>query len=176
MSAPKGPPKPPGAAPIRSAAVSRPAPAVASRPAPAPSSRPAPSSQTAPSSRPAPSSQTASVVPPPPSLLRAPLDPQQVYWVTSNLDPTALVARRAGVDEGWLHWDDTNRDRQRRAETVDVREGGVVTILTEGGAEYTFTPLTLEIYREHVQREVELSPDFDSTDALLHFYRTASFG
>lgn len=133
----------------------------AARPAPAPSEpRPAPSSAR----------------PPPPSLLRAPLDPQQIYWVTSNLDPTALIARRAGVDEGWLHWDDTNRDRQRRAETVEVREGGVVTIMTEGEVEYTFTPLTLQIYQEHVQREVELSPDFDSTEALLHFYRTASFG
>lgn len=109
-------------------------------------------------------------------MLRAPLDRRQIYWVTSPVDPTALLARAAGVDDGWLHWDDTNRDRARRAESVEVKEGGVVTIRTEGGVEYTFTPLTLELYDEHVRRFVELSPDFDSTDALLHFYRTASFG
>lgn len=114
--------------------------------------------------------------PPPPTLLRAPLDRAQIYWVQSNLDPTALIARSAGVDDGWLHWDDTNRDRARRAEGVEVGQDGVVLIHTEDGVDYTFTPLTLRLYEEHVQVHVELSPSFETTEALLAFYRTASFG
>ena len=106
----------------------------------------------------------------------SPLDRAQVYWVRSNLDPTALIARTAAVEEGWLRWDDTNRDRGRRVEKLEVRSEGEVWILTEGGVEYTFVPLTLPVYDEHIRNLVELSPGFESTEALVHFYRTASFG
>jgi len=189
MSDPKPPPKPP-VAPARP--VARPAAPSAVRPAVRASPAPLRSAAAAPS-RPSsvqPARPPARPGAPPPTAARPSqpaaakpqekqprlFDPKQVYYVTSPIDPTALVARRVGIDEGWLHWDDTNKDRQRRAEASEARPGGVVWVKTEKDVEYMFTPITLQLYEEHVRTKVELSPYFETTEALVEFYRTASFG
>ena len=103
------------------------------------------------------------------------LDLNQVYYVVSDVDPTALIARRAGIDAGWLHWDDTNRDRMRRALNVETLEDGAVKVLTEDAVSYTFRPMTLELYDVNVRAKVELSPIFPTTEALVDFYRKTVF-
>jgi hypothetical protein len=104
----------------------------------------------------------------------SPLDPKQIYYVESDVDPTALIARHAGVDDGWLHWDDTNRDRLRHALSVEVLEDGVA-VMTENNVRYVFRPLTLELYDTYVKAKVELSPSFPTTEDLVEFYRKTVF-
>ena len=101
-------------------------------------------------------------------------DPAQVYYVVSDVDPTALLARHAGIDGGWLHWDDTNRERMRHALAVELLDGAV-KVMTEDAVSYTFRPLTLELYDQHVRAKVELSPIFPTTEALVEFYRKTVF-
>lgn len=110
--------------------------------------------------------------PPPPEPSAGPLDRNEIYFVESDQDPTALLARRAGIDDGWVHWDDTVRDRLHRV--TEVREEGeLILVQTEAGFLYRFRPLTLELYDERVRANVELSPGFGSTEELREFYRTA---
>lgn len=114
----------------------------------------------------------------PPAERPAPsLDPEAVYFVESvgrEPDPTALLARRAALREGWLGWDDTSRDRLHRV--VQARRDGETTVVEcENGFAYRFRPLTLALYDAHVKAKVELSPAFASTTALWEFYRRAVF-
>ena len=104
----------------------------------------------------------------------AALDKEQVYFVQSDQDPTALLARRAGVRDGWVFWDDTSRDRVHRVAGVKKTDGAV-EVTTEPGYVYRFQPLTLELYDAQVRAHVELSPDFPSTEEVVRFYQSAEF-
>lgn len=103
---------------------------------------------------------------------RPAFDPEAIFYVRSEQDPAALLARRVIVDDGWVYWDDTNRGRSHAIARLGTR-GEDVRIATTDGIVYEFTPLTLELYEAHVQAHVELSPAFESTDALRAFYRDA---
>jgi hypothetical protein len=150
----------PHAASVAAASVAAPVAAAASV---APASR-APASPPA-----APGPRAAAPTPGP-----IPLDPGGIYFVESPQDPTALLARGAAIRDGWLFWDDTNRDRARQVVEAKV-EDGAVHVLTERETRYVFRPLTLELYDAHVRPNVELSPSFPSTEALVDFYKNASF-
>src|SRR5438105_435079 len=101
-----------------------------------------------------------------------PLDRSQVYLVESEQDPTALLARVAGIKNGMLFWDDTNRERLQPVDRITTTKSGAVNVYTKSGAVYRFTPLTLELYEQKVRSRVELSPRFESTKALVDFYKT----
>lgn len=107
---------------------------------------------------------------PPPST--GALDPGEIYLVECDRDPTALLARHAGIREGHVYWDDTNRERLHRVQTVK-QEGEVVSVETDRGSVYRFRPLTVELYDQKVRANVELSPEFKTTEELKAFYRTA---
>ena len=106
--------------------------------------------------------------------MRSLFDSEMTYLVESAEDPTALIARRPGVADGFVWWEDTNRERGHEIAQVD-QQGPVVTVVTKKGATYRFEPLTLELYQAQVQAKVELSPAFESTEALQAFYRDAPF-
>jgi hypothetical protein len=97
-----------------------------------------------------------------------------VYFVESEQDSTALIARFAGIREGFVFWDDTNRERAHPVESWETK-GALITVRTQSGTEYRFRPLTLELYEERVKAQVELSPSFDSTEDLQAFYLSQSF-
>jgi hypothetical protein len=111
--------------------------------------------------------------PAPPPAEAGPFDRQMIYFVECAQDPTALIARRAGIDDGWLHWDDTNRDRMHRVLHVE-NEGETIRVYAERGFLYLFRPLTIELYNDKVREHVELSPMFGSTEELQDFYRNAA--
>ncbi len=169
MAGPGGP-KPPPAAPAKP--IGPRVPAAAPRPPAKPVTQPR-----VPAAKP-PVTQAKTPVnggpaqPAPPPRPTGPLDLEQIYFVESDHDPTALLARRAGIDDGWLHWDDTNRDRVHRVGDVK-QDGELITVQTDRGLVYRFQPLTKEIYDEKVREKVELSPSFGSTEELREFYRTA---
>ncbi|MCC7385054.1 MAG: hypothetical protein IT384_24625 [Deltaproteobacteria bacterium] len=97
------------------------------------------------------------------------LDPLEVYRVRSDGDPTVLLGLDARLrDDGVLTWFDTCRDRGFPV-TGQRAEGATLVFDTERGA-YRFEPLTLEVYQLEVKPLVELSPEFESTEALKQFY------
>ncbi|MBI4818061.1 MAG: hypothetical protein HY791_17495 [Deltaproteobacteria bacterium] len=101
------------------------------------------------------------------------LDAKEIYFVRSDHDPTALLARRAGIRDGWVFWDDTTRERAHRVSRV-AADGPHVVVYTDSGWVYAFRPLTLDLYDVWVKRNVELSPEFHSTHELKTFYRQAA--
>jgi len=103
------------------------------------------------------------------------LDRDAVFLVECAEDPSALLARRVGIEDGHFYWDDTSRDRAHRIATLE-RDGDDLLLRTEAGLGYRFRPLTLALYDAHVKARVELSPSFASTAELLRFYRVSSFG
>ena len=104
-----------------------------------------------------------------------PLDRRQVYRVTSDEDPGALIALDARVRGDQLTWFDSNRDRGHPVQS-HCDDGDAVKFVTERGASYRFVPLTKEIYDRDVRSKVELSPEFDSTEAIRRFYLTEFLG
>ncbi len=103
-----------------------------------------------------------------------PFDMSVTYFVESDEDPTALIARRPGLSDGYVWWEDTNRERGHEVKTIQV-DGDVVTVATKSDRTYRFRPLTLALYDERVRAQVELSPTFESTEALQSFYRETAF-
>lgn len=103
------------------------------------------------------------------------LDPKAIYRVYSEEDPTALIGldvRRRGE---LLTWFDTGRDRGQEV-TAEREEGGMLVFETKNGFTYRFAPLTKELYDREVRPMVELSPEFESTEALRRFYLTQFLG
>jgi hypothetical protein len=97
------------------------------------------------------------------------LDPGELYLVSSDHDPTALLALDAKVRGGYVTWFDTNRDRGHPIKDVKT-EGDAIVFETERGWVYRFVPLTLEAYEEQVRAKVELSPEFKTREELKKFY------
>lgn len=95
--------------------------------------------------------------------------PREVYRVRSEEDPTALIALDVKVRGDTLTWFDTSRDRGHPIKSRN-EDGGVVTFETETGFTYRFEPLTKATYDAEVKGHVELSPDFESTEAMKKFY------
>lgn len=96
------------------------------------------------------------------------LDPREVYRVFSEEDPTASLALDAKIQNGHVSWFDTARDRGHKIRTQRV-EGDAMVFETER-ATYRFVPLTKELYDREIKAQVELSPEFASTDELRAFY------
>jgi hypothetical protein len=95
--------------------------------------------------------------------------PHEIYRVRSDEDPTALIAMDVKVLDGHLTWFDSSRDRGHRLEGEHEQEGARV-FETQTGFRYRFEPLTKELYDREVRQMVELSPEFESTEALRRFY------
>ncbi|MBI2374123.1 MAG: hypothetical protein HYV07_08995 [Deltaproteobacteria bacterium] len=102
--------------------------------------------------------------------MAATLDRDVVYHVRSDQDPTALLAVRGGIKDGWVFWDDTTRDRAHRVERIEVI-GPDVVVHVEGGWVYAFRPLTVESYERWVRAHVELSPSIKTQAELDALYR-----
>lgn len=98
------------------------------------------------------------------------LDPAEIYRVRSEQDPTAVIALEARVSRDHVSWFDTGRDRGHKLRAVRA-EGERVVVETDRGWVYSFEPLTKEIYDREVKAQVELSPEFGSTEELRAFYR-----
>ena len=93
----------------------------------------------------------------------------QVYRVRSEQDAGALIALDVQVRDDTLSWFDSYRDRGHRI-TSKNKDGDTAVFETESGTVYRFSPLTKEIYDAEVRTQVELSPEFDTTEALRTFY------
>lgn len=103
------------------------------------------------------------------------LDPKAVYRVYSDEDPTALIGLDVRRQGGDLTWFDTSRDRGHQV-VAEREEAGALVFETKAGFTYRFAPLTKELYDAEVRPAVELSPEFESTEALRRFYLTQFLG
>jgi hypothetical protein len=98
-----------------------------------------------------------------------------IYHVTSDLDPSALLAIATRTSEApngrpVVAWNDSVRWRAVEVQRFDAHTAERIDVRTVGGARYVFVPLTLDRYVTHVQPKVEGQPRFASTEALQDFY------
>jgi hypothetical protein len=98
-----------------------------------------------------------------------------IYFVTSDLDPSVLLAIAHRVVKAGgrrvFEWNDSVRWRAVEVHRyITNRPGKTIEFVSTRGATYTFVPLTLARYVEHVQPKVEGLPSFSSTEALQAFY------
>ena len=100
--------------------------------------------------------------------------PELVYYVSSS-DDTALVALDVVIDGSSVSWFDTIKERRIAAESVSENlADGTFTVRraeSEGGGEYVFIPLTLEIYASKVKRQLLAPRDFKSRLEMLDAFQ-----
>ena len=106
------------------------------------------------------------MTPPSPFLAR-------VYYVTSPNDDTVRLAMDIGIKDGMLCWFDTVKERRMKiGKIVEHTLTRFVFARADGepGREYTFVPLTLEIFRAHVKDHILIPRDFESEEEMLQAF------
>jgi hypothetical protein len=97
-----------------------------------------------------------------------------ISFVTSDLDPSVLLAIAHRIVKAGgrsvFEWNDTVRWRAVEVQRVDAHTEERIEFTSVGGARYTFIPLTLALYVQHVQPTVVGQPSFSSIQALWDFY------
>jgi len=93
-----------------------------------------------------------------------------VYFVESQQDGTVLVAMDVNVNEQnrMVSWFDTVKERMMGYENIqrDNTSLSFTRLASEGGGDYNFQPMTLEIYQEKVKPKLLAPQDFDNLDSL----------
>lgn len=94
----------------------------------------------------------------------------RVSYVASDRDDTVLVAMDVSYDEKTIRWFDTVKERVMTiGRIIDTNPDHFVfeRAASEGGGTYTFVPMTLERYRNHVRDRLVLKREFDNEESLL---------
>lgn len=97
--------------------------------------------------------------------------PQPVYYVEST-DPTVLVAMDVWVAGNTFSWFDTVKERVMQGKIIEKtpEKFAFVRHPQEGGATYTFTPLTLDIYDRAVKSRLAGGKDFDNQQSMVEAF------
>jgi len=100
----------------------------------------------------------------------------RVYYVFSEKDSTVLIALDIYFNERNVRWFDTIKERIMTIEKVidpSHEHFAFKRVSAEGGAVYTFVPMTLEIYNNKIKHRI-LSPQelTDQEKLLLAFEET----
>jgi hypothetical protein len=96
--------------------------------------------------------------------------PVPVYSVSSPEDDTVLLAMDVKIKHGFISWFDSTKERVMGIENIEEKPNGELIFHSkadEGNREYTFTPLTLDIYKKHVQKKLLAGKDFDNEEDML---------
>jgi len=94
----------------------------------------------------------------------------RVYYVFSKDDDTVLIALDVSVDDKWVRWFDTIKERMMGiGKIIDPNPRNFVfeRALSEGGKTYTFIPMTLAIYNEKVKGHILVPQDFTDEESLF---------
>lgn len=93
-----------------------------------------------------------------------------IYYVSCPSDNTVLIAFDVEVKDGVVRWLDSVKDRVMEYEhIIDSSQEHFIFKRThrEGGGIYTFIPLTLSIFREHVKDRILIPQDFKTEEELF---------
>lgn len=94
----------------------------------------------------------------------------RVYYVISPMDDTVLIALDVGFDEHYVRWFDTIKERMMTYERIVDTDSAHFSFERAGDESrgiYTFVPMTLALYNEHVKRHVLVSKEFTDEETLL---------
>jgi len=80
--------------------------------------------------------------------------PERVYYVASPTDATVLVAMDVQIEDGYVKWFDTVKERMMKLGRVVEDTQRDFTFEREGGGVYSFTPLTIELYEQEIKHRV----------------------
>jgi hypothetical protein len=94
----------------------------------------------------------------------------EVYFVNSPTDGTVLVAMDLQIDQQqkMISWFDTAKERKMRYDSLSGGEDNYSfnRSVEQGGGEYTFQPLTLDIYNSQVASHLIGAKEFDNVNQL----------
>ena len=96
--------------------------------------------------------------------------PAKIYYVTSSQDQTVLLALEVKIRDNLIQWFDTVKDRMMKIGKIIVEDDSRFVFersANEGGGNYIFVPLTLEIYREKVKNRLLAGRDFNNDEELF---------
>lgn len=94
----------------------------------------------------------------------------KIYFVQSDQDKTVLVAIDLVIDTDQrnVSWFDMNKERMMYFDEIQ-NDGENIRFLraqSEGGGEYSFQPLTLDIYKTNIAPRLDQAEDFSSIDEM----------
>ncbi len=83
----------------------------------------------------------------------------QLYYVTSSTDETVLLAIDPIMDNDTITWFDTNKERIKPIlKIIDDSEEKFCFVTHDGletSDQYVFTPLTVDLYEQHVKQHLK---------------------
>lgn len=98
-----------------------------------------------------------------------------VYYVQSSTDSTVLIALQVRIEnEDTIVWFDTRKERSMVIEAIlsaDSKNFVFKRKENEGGHTYSFTPLSLDIYKANVKPKLVRGEEFTSEDELLNAFK-----
>jgi hypothetical protein len=103
--------------------------------------------------------------------------PKEVYYISSPDDDTVLVGIDVTIEHGennsMVRWYDTTRERAMMAEAMkkDGDKFAFKRIEEEGGGNYYFTPMNLEIYEDNVKDRLIEGRDFKNDEDLIRAFK-----
>ncbi len=102
--------------------------------------------------------------------------PRRVYCVQSANDSTVLYALDVTFGPEYIRWFDGTKERIMRTdspgETGADGNFSFVRSTEEGGATYTFAPMTLEIYLQQVMPRLVAGKNFADEEAMLKAFES----
>ena len=98
---------------------------------------------------------------------------EKIYYVQSKEDPTALVAIEPGYfnDGRVLTWYDGAHERVIEIKEVSSNEPDLVKIKDRENRIYTFVPMTLDIYNQHVKQHLFAPEDFAREEDMVAAFK-----
>jgi hypothetical protein len=99
--------------------------------------------------------------------------PKPVYYIESPNDDTVLIGigveiERRADNTTLVSWHDTTHIRKMRAEDSAIKDDYFAfrRAKEEGGGEYYFQPMSIEIYNKKVKERLVDGGDYDNEDEL----------
>ena len=93
----------------------------------------------------------------------------KIFYVSSSSDPTVLVGLKVNIKGRTISWFDTVKERSMTASIIKKNEPEHIVFersKDEGGGEYNFVPLTLEIYRQKVKPKLMSPKEFEKQEEM----------
>ena len=95
--------------------------------------------------------------------------PARVHHVFSLEDDTVLVALDVKLRDNEIEWFDTTKERRMAVKKIieDSPDRFAFERADGKGGAYLFRPLTLDLYRKHVQKSLLAQKDFATEEEML---------
>jgi len=92
-----------------------------------------------------------------------------VYFVSSDKDATVLLAMDIKINDGYISWFDTVKERMMKIKSTKDIDGDSFVFKRDDGnsSEYHFTPITLEIYNNKVGDRLISPRKYDNEEDLV---------